>query len=79
MSLFNSRFQFELPEDASPSEGQYSDNRRATHAAALAVVAQQIGYPDLESVVSRVLASRVTVKHAFNRAPCDWPTTSWPK
>jgi len=52
----------------SPSEGQYSDNRRATQAAALAVVAQQIGYPDMESVVSRVIATRVTTKHASSPA-----------
>jgi hypothetical protein len=52
----------------SPSEGEYSDNRRATQAAALAVVAAEIGYPDMESVVSRVLASRVTTKHASNAA-----------
>jgi protocatechuate 3,4-dioxygenase beta subunit len=52
-----------------PSEGMWSDNRRATQAAALAVIATQIGYPDMESVVSRVVASRVTMKHAY-RAAC---------
>jgi len=49
-------------------EHDYSDNRRATQAAALAVVAQQIGYPDMESIVSRVIATRVTTKHASSPA-----------
>jgi hypothetical protein len=39
--------------------------RRATQTAALAVVAGRIGYPDMESVVSRVLACRATMKNEF--------------
>ncbi|MBN2024255.1 MAG: carboxypeptidase regulatory-like domain-containing protein [Pirellulales bacterium] len=61
---------FEIYLDPSQSEGRedYSVNRRATQAAALAVVAGQIGYPDMESVVSRTLAARVTVKQASSPA-----------
>jgi hypothetical protein len=46
-----------------PSEGDYGDARRATQAAALGMTAKEIGYPDMDSVVSRVIASRATMKH----------------
>lgn len=46
---------------------------RPTRAALLAVQAQQTGYPDLESVVYRVLASRLTTKDSHSPT---WVTES---
>jgi hypothetical protein len=41
---------------------------RSTRAALLAVQAKEIGYPDMESVVHRVLASRMSTKESYSVA-----------
>jgi hypothetical protein len=51
-----------------PSEsGLNNYGGRPAHAAALAIAARQIGYPDMESVVYRVLATRATTNGSENR------------
>jgi protocatechuate 3,4-dioxygenase beta subunit len=50
--------------------GRFSGGRggKSTQAAATAVLANQIGYPDMESIVYRVLATRPTTKDAWSPA-----------
>jgi protocatechuate 3,4-dioxygenase beta subunit len=53
-----------------PQEREYSGSYggRAAKAAFLAVLANQIGYPDMQSVIYRVLAARPTTKNEYSPA-----------
>jgi hypothetical protein len=57
-----------LAELLRPRERSGARSQRGRLAAFLAVQARQIGYPDMESVVSRVLAARPTTKEEFSPA-----------